>query len=664
MSGDPVLAPLYTSTTLNVIANVAPEAVNDGPYNVNTGGTISGNVLANDTDDNGDDLDLAGGIPVPDHGSFTSFNLETGAFVYQAPINWDGSFTFSYTVTDGVDSDTGTATIIVNDTIVPEVNTMDTTVYLNALGTISINPTFVENGSTDNIGVDSFALDKTLFDCNNLGNNTVTLTVYDAEGNYSSDTAIVLVKDTIAPIALCKDSIVVFLDTYGSVTIAEDSVDNGSTDVVCGGLSFDTDVTSFGCSDVFETNIVTLTVTDASGNDSYCTSKVVVKDTVSPVVACKPATVYLDETGFVSIAEDSIDNGSSDACGITFDTDTTEFDCSDVFETNIVTLKVTDASGNWSICSSEVTVLDTVRPIVKCKPITVYLDDDGFATIAEDSVDNGSSDACGISAYETDTTEFDCSDIFETNIVTLKVTDASGNWSICTSEVTVLDTISPVVACKPITVYLDETGFASIEEDSIDNGSSDACGVAFDTDTTEFGCTDLFENNIISLKVTDLSGNSSYCKSQVVVKDTISPIALCKDSIVVYLDSDGIMIIAEDSIDDGSNDIVCGDLSFDTDITEFSCSDIAEDNIVTLRVTDASRNSSYCETKVVVKDTIAPTILRNNINAYLNEEGTVNLAPDMVDNGSYDACGILGMRLDSTYFDCSSIGEHGRRCQR
>ena len=82
-------------------------------------------------------------------------------------------------------------------------------------------------------------------------------------------------------------------------------------------------------------------------------------DTISPVAVCQPITVYLDETGFASIAEDSVDNGSADACAFIFDTDTTEFGCSDVFETNIVTLTVTDASGNWSSCQSEVTVLDT-----------------------------------------------------------------------------------------------------------------------------------------------------------------------------------------------------------------------------------------------------------------------------------------------------------------
>ncbi|MBN2819087.1 MAG: hypothetical protein JXP36_08960, partial [Bacteroidales bacterium] len=39
------------------------------------------------------------------------------------------------------------------------------------------------------------------------------------------------------------------------------------------------------------------------------TFSVVIEDNTPPVVKCKPITVYLDETGFASIAEDSIDNG-------------------------------------------------------------------------------------------------------------------------------------------------------------------------------------------------------------------------------------------------------------------------------------------------------------------------------------------------------------------
>ena len=42
-----------------------------------------------------------------------------------------------------------------------------------------------------------------------------------------------------------------------------------------------------------------------------------------------------------------------------------------------------------------VTVEDNVNPTAICQDITVQLDASGNATIAEDAVNNGSSDACG-----------------------------------------------------------------------------------------------------------------------------------------------------------------------------------------------------------------------------------------------------------------------------
>ncbi len=542
--------------------------------------------------------------------------------------------------------------VTVQDTELPVVNTQNVTIQLDENGLVNISASDIDNSSTDNCGIASMSLDITDFDCEDVGENTLTLTVVDVNGSSASNTAVVTVQDTIAPIATCKP-ITVYLDETGLASIAENSVDNGSADA-CGISSYDTDTTEFSCSDVFETNIVTLTVTDVNGNWSSCTSEVTVLDTISPVAVCQAITVYLDETGFATIAEDSVNNGSDDACGISsYDTDTTGFDCSDVFETNTVTLTVTDVNGNWSACTSEVTVLDTISPIAVCKPITVYLDETGFATIAEDSVDNGSADVCAFT-FDTDTTEFGCSDVFETNIVTLTVTDASGNWSSCQSEVTVLDTISPVAVCQPITVYLDETGFASIAEDSVDNGSADACAFIFDTDTTEFGCSDVFETNIVTLTVTDASGNWSSCQSEVTVLDTISPVAVCQ-AITVYLDETGFATIAEDSINNGSAD-ACGISSYDTDTTEFSCSDVFETNIVTLTVTDVNGNWSACTSEVTVLDTISPIAVCKPITVYLDETGFATIAEDSVDNGSADACAFT-FDTDTTEFGCSDVFE-------
>ena len=51
---------------------------------------------------------------------------------------------------------------------------------------------------------------------------------------------------------------------------------------------------------------------------------------LAPNVICQDITVYLDSTGNVLIAEDAVDNGSTGNGTLIFDTDKTDFDCSNV----------------------------------------------------------------------------------------------------------------------------------------------------------------------------------------------------------------------------------------------------------------------------------------------------------------------------------------------
>ena len=54
---------------------------------------------------------------------------------------------------------------------------------------------------------------------NNIGDNSIVLTVWDVNGNVSTCLATVTAEDTIAPTAVCQD-ITVQLDANGNATIA------------------------------------------------------------------------------------------------------------------------------------------------------------------------------------------------------------------------------------------------------------------------------------------------------------------------------------------------------------------------------------------------------------------------------------------------------------
>jgi hypothetical protein len=103
---------------------------------------------------------------------------------------------------------------------------------------------------------------------------------------------------------------------------------------------------------------------------------------------------------------------------------------------------------------------DTTPPIASCKNISVALNTFGSVTVSAAMIDNGSSDACGISSILIDndaSKTFSCSDI-GANTVTLKVIDRSNNTSTCNAIITVtaatITTLDQTTVCDGDSVLL------------------------------------------------------------------------------------------------------------------------------------------------------------------------------------------------------------------
>ncbi|MCB0463683.1 MAG: lamin tail domain-containing protein, partial [Flavobacteriaceae bacterium] len=192
-----------------------------------------------------------------------------------------GANTVTLTVTDvNGNFDTCVATVTVQDNIVPVVVTQDITVQLNASGNVSITPAQIDNGSNDACSIDTLSVSPNSFTCAEVGDNTVTLTVTDVNGNVSTDTAIVTVEDNVAPQAICQ-AFTIGLDGDGVAVITGADVDGGSNDA-CGIASLSVFPNTFGCGDIGD-NTVTLTVTDNNGNVSTCTTTVTVTGIIPTV---------------------------------------------------------------------------------------------------------------------------------------------------------------------------------------------------------------------------------------------------------------------------------------------------------------------------------------------------------------------------------------------
>ncbi|MCP4123138.1 MAG: T9SS type A sorting domain-containing protein [Bacteroidetes bacterium] len=484
--------------------------------------------------------------------------------------------------------------VYVEDTLPPVPVCQNITVQLDAVGQISLDSNAIDGGSTDNCQIVAFELDSTQYDCSDIGDHPVMMTITDFAGFMDSCSSIVTIQDTIAPTALCQN-ITIQLDASGNQSITATQIDNGSTDV-CGITSIALDTTDFNCNDV-EQNIVTLTATDNNGNTAACTAMVSVFDTIQPIAICMGLTVQLDGSGTASITPADVDNGSNDACGINLSLDTTSFVCGDV-GLNTVTLTVTDDNSNIASCTSQVTVSDTVSPVAICMDLTIQLDASGNVAVAPIAADNGSNDACGIESLSLSQSSFACGDV-GANSETLTVTDVNGNTSSCSTQLTVQDTISPTASCQDVTAQLDASGDASISASQVDNGSTDACGVLNTViDITDFDC-DSVGSVLVTLTVTDNNSNTSSCTASVLVADTVSPIALCND-LTIQLDGLGNGAITPASVNNNSTD-ACGIASLALNNSTFECADTGIQQ-VTLTATDNNGNSQTCTAQITVED--------------------------------------------------------------
>ena len=117
-----------------------------------------------------------------------------------------GTTTVTWIVTD-IHGNTASCTqlVTITDNQIPTAQTRNNTITLNG-GTASVTMYDVDDLSFDNCGVASKTVNKTTFNCGDIGINTVTLTVTDIHGLTSSETATVTVIGTRPVISITKSN--------------------------------------------------------------------------------------------------------------------------------------------------------------------------------------------------------------------------------------------------------------------------------------------------------------------------------------------------------------------------------------------------------------------------------------------------------------------------
>jgi len=137
--------------------------------------------------------------------------------------------------------------------------------------------------------------------------------------------------------------------------------------------------------------------------------------------------------------------------------------------------------------------------------------------------DNGSTDNCGAVTITTVPSTFDCTDVGTTVSVTTTVTDASGNSSSCVSNVTIADSLAPVIACLGEVNALANAANCGATVTWIPPTAVDNCaGTITWTSSHNPGDTFPHDTTTVTYTATDASGNSSDCSFDVIVSTDLS----------------------------------------------------------------------------------------------------------------------------------------------
>lgn len=480
-----------------------------------------------------------GSVPVNSR-TFVSRTIDfsTVATAPDVPVVFELSFDNASNIVANVFIDDFVYKSLCTPSAPPVATARDITVQLDENGNATVNPASVNNGSVDECGeiITTFRLNKTDFTCDDLGDNTVTLTVTDSEGQTGFTTATVTVEPGFS---FNNNSIV--LGDDGTANPDIDYFTNWKTD--CSGVTYTISDTNVDCTDIGFTP-VTVTATYPGGTKDFTVNRNVV-DTTPPLVATQNISFTIDNaTGQTVITPAMIDDGSTDNCGIaTMTLSKTTFTCSDQGENEVI-LTVTDNSGNSSTGTAIVTVESFIPEVnVTSDATSICFGNDGGNASATVSIDNSLVGARYFLRDDADNTIIDgpvtgtgSGLTFTTNTVSVSTTyhiyadfPGSGGAILCEREMTdkikLGDSVSPTVATKNTTITIPASGFLQITPDMVDNGSTDDCtedaNLTYSLDRNVLGCDDT-GNVTVTLTVTDEAGNSSSATAVITVMPAVA----------------------------------------------------------------------------------------------------------------------------------------------
>ncbi|HBL78906.1 MAG TPA: subtilisin, partial [Aequorivita sp.] len=369
------------------------------------------------------------------------------------------------------------------------------------------------------------------FTCADLGENIIEVTVTDNSGNSSTCMAVVNVIDNVAPVITCGPPVV-------AETQTEDfegaSVPSGwSTQINAG-----SDDWAFGSGDMpigddFPTNAAIFN-DDAAGSGQV--NNVTLLSPVYDISGATTASLSFDYA-MQEFAGDGtltveVYDGAAWQQILFVDVDTNPINTGAIDMTAYMSadfqVRFTyDDEGGWAWGAGVDNFELSYTMVPTSSVVEIELGPDGTTDVDPYSLVSNIDEACGIATIAVDVPTVSCADIGGTFMITVFVSDTSGNIASCIAEVSVVDRLGPVITCPADQTvdpgagnlfYIVPDYFANGEATAADNCTDPVTVTAQDPAPGTALSDGVYT---VTLTATDEYGNSSTCDFELTVESVL-----------------------------------------------------------------------------------------------------------------------------------------------
>ncbi len=252
-----------------------------------------------------------------------------------------------------------------------------------------------------------------------------------------------------------------------------------------------------------------------------------------------------------------------------------------------------------------------------------------------------------------------------------KATDACGNSASAAQRIAVFDDMSPTLSMSPLDHW-----WSTLELDSsFDVTAADNCDGAVDIhwtildeagDSTASGIGSVagtycsVGQNTVFWNVSDTHGNTSSARQSIsVVQSGNGHLSIPSE---LHFAADPLNCTysfqnskADATVDDNCPSyVVQNSLTHSASLAGLTLPSGSYSVVWSLR--DICGSIDYDTCTIVVEDTTAPVAHSKSLTLFLDASGQALLSPEMCDDGSWDACGIVSRSCSRTQFGCAQLG--------